>query len=125
MTENVMFKGHPFPLSGIPIKKGKTAPDCELTGVGLKPVKLSSFKGKTILLLTVPSLDTEVCSRETKRFSEEIAKFTDTVTVICVSMDLPFAQSRWCGSEGVKNVIALSDLENMNWEKNSASLFQI
>lgn len=109
MAETVTLQGQTFTLVGQFIKKGEQAPDCELTGADLKTVKLSSFKGKVLLLLSVPSLDTSVCSKETKRFNQEIEKLKDVLQVVCVSMDLPFAQSRFCLAEGIKNVTILSD----------------
>jgi len=109
MTETVTLKGQKLTLKGNLVKEGQTAPDCELMGPDLKPVKLSSFKGKTLILLSVPSLDTSVCSTETRRFNLEMEKFKEWLTVVCVSMDLPFAQSRWCGAEGIKSVVTLSD----------------
>jgi thioredoxin-dependent peroxiredoxin len=109
MAETVTLKGQTLTLKGSLIKPGQKAPDCELIGADLKSVKLSSFKGKPLLLLSVPSLDTSVCSKETHRFNQEMNKFKDSVNFICVSMDLPFAQSRWCTTEGAKNVVTLSD----------------
>lgn len=109
MAETVTLKGQKLTLKGALVKEGQSAPDCELTAVDLKSVKLSSFKGKTLVLLSVPSLDTPTCSTETRRFNLEMEKFKDWLTVVCVSLDLPFAQSRWCAAEGVKNVITLSD----------------
>jgi thiol peroxidase len=112
MSETVTLKGQTFTLKGELVREGQTAPDCELTGPDLKPLKLSSFKGKALVLLSVPSLDTSVCSTETRRFNLELEKFQEWLTVVCVSMDLPFAQSRWCAAEGIKNVVTLSDYKN-------------
>lgn len=112
MTETVTLKGKTFALKGPLIKEGEIAPDCELVGANLTSVKLTAYKGKPLLLMSVPSLDTDVCSRETHRFNQEIDRFKDALNMICVSMDLPFAQSRWCTTEGVKNVITLSDYKN-------------
>ena len=112
MAETVTLKGQTFTLKGTLVKEGQTAPDCELVGADLKSVKLSSFKGKALLLISLPSLDTDVCSRETHRFNKELDQYKDSLAAVCVSMDLPFAQSRWCGIEGVKNVITLSDYKN-------------
>lgn len=109
MAESVTLQGKAFTLKGELLKEGAQAPDCQLTTNDLKPVQLSSYKGKALLLISVPSLDTDVCSKETHRFNQEMDKFKDTLTAICISMDLPFAQKRWCGVSGVKNVITLSD----------------
>jgi thioredoxin-dependent peroxiredoxin len=109
MTETITLKGQKFTLKGSLVKEGQIAPDCELIGSDLKSVKLSSFRGKVLILLSLPSLDTSVCSKEAHRFNQEMDKFKDWLNVICVSMDLPFAQSRWCAAEGVKNIVTLSD----------------
>lgn len=112
MSETVTFKGSPLTLKGKLIQKGDKIPDCELMNGELKPVKLSSFKGKPLLLWSVPSLDTPVCQTETHRFSKEIEKWGDKLTAVVVSKDLPFAQQRWCGSAGVKNIELLSDFKS-------------
>lgn len=72
----------------------------------------SKFAGKTLVVLSVPSLDTPVCAIETKRFNDEASKLGDKVAVLAVSMDLPFAQKRWCGAEGVNNVVTGSDYKH-------------
>jgi thiol peroxidase len=104
---NTTFKGSPLKLVGPELKVGDKAPDFELTGSDLKPVTLGD--GGTVRIFSVvPSLDTPVCDAQTKRFNDEIAKL-DGVEVLTVSMDLPFAQSRWCGAMGVDKVKMLSD----------------
>jgi thiol peroxidase len=75
----------------------------------LSPVKLSSFRGKVCVICSVPSLDTPVCDIQTKKFNEQAALLGDDVVVLTISMDLPFAQQRWCGSANVENVQTLSD----------------
>lgn len=97
------LKGNPVDLAGQPLKSGAKAPDFKLQNTALADVKLGDFTGKSLVLWTVPSLDTSVCSTETKKFSE-FAKARPNVSFLCVSMDLPFAQKRWCGAEGVDNV---------------------
>lgn len=109
MSESVTLKGQSFSLKGTLPKEGSKLPDCELVDLDLKPVKLSSFKGKILLLISVPSLDTPVCSQEARRFNQEISTFAPHVNPVFVSMDLPFAQKRWCAAEGIKNLIILSD----------------
>ncbi len=112
MTERkgaVTFQGNPLTLVGEEVAVKQNAPDVTLVDTEMNPVKLSSFRGKTVVLATVPSLDTPVCAAETRRFNEEAANFGDDVAVVTVSMDLPFAQKRWCGAEGIKNVTTLSD----------------
>ncbi|QDU59409.1 putative thiol peroxidase [Planctomycetes bacterium Pan216] len=105
---NVTFKGSPVELVGPTLKAGDKAPDFKLQGADLADVTLATSAGKSRILVVVPSLDTGVCSTETKKFNEEAAKL-DGAVVLCVSVDLPFAQKRWCGAEGVDKVATLSD----------------
>ncbi len=105
----VTFKGNPLTLVGNEVKVGQPAPDVGLLANDLATVKLSAFRGKVCIITSVPSLDTPVCDTETRRFNEAAAKLGDDVVVLAVSMDLPFAQGRWCGAAGVKNVKTLSD----------------
>jgi len=108
-TDIVTFQGNPLTLIGDEIKVGDKLPDCQLVGNDLSPVQLSSFKGKVCIISCVPSLDTPVCDLQTKRFNEEAGKLGDDVAVITVSMDLPFAQQRWCGNSNAENITTLSD----------------
>ena len=94
------LKGNPVDLVGKTLKPGSKAPDFKLQSPALGEVKLGDFAGKSLVLWTVPSLDTSVCSTETKKFSE-FAKSKGNVGFLCVSMDLPFAQARWRAAEGV------------------------
>ena len=87
---------------------GRKRRDVELIDNDMKPVKLSSFRGKVLVLSSVHSLDTSVCDVETKKFNQLASDLNDVV-VVTVSMDLPFAQKRWCGAVDAKNVITLSD----------------
>jgi len=105
----VTFKGSPLTLVGRELKLGDRAPDFTCVANDLSPATLATFKGKTLLVTSVPSLDTKVCDLETHRFNEEAAKLGDNVRVLTISMDLPFAQARWCGAAGVQNVRTLSD----------------
>jgi len=105
----VKMKGNPLTLSGNPVKVGDTAPNFEVVANDLSEIKLSSFRGKTCLISSVPSLDTSVCDIQTRKFNEEAGKLGDNVIVLTISMDLPFAQARWCGAAGVENVQTLSD----------------
>jgi thioredoxin-dependent peroxiredoxin len=112
MTERpgaVTMKGSPLTLVGNEIKPGDKAPDFEVLDNGLAPVKLGAYRGKVIVLSAVPSLDTPVCDLETRTFNTEAAKLSDDVVILTVSMDLPFAQKRWCGAAGVERVTTLSD----------------
>ena len=100
--------GTPLTLIGPELKVGQAAPDFRITSNDMTEARLADFAGKTILLSCVPSLDTKVCDLETRRFNEAAADLKG-VTVLTVSMDLPFAQARWCGAHDIKNVITLSD----------------
>jgi thiol peroxidase len=114
----VMFKGNPITLGGPEIKAGADAPDFTAVDNGLQPVKLSQAKGKVIVLSAVPSLDTPVCDTETRRFNVEAGKLGANVEVWTVSMDLPFAQKRWCGAAGVTAVKTLSDFRERSFAQN-------
>ncbi|MDD5011495.1 MAG: thiol peroxidase [Phycisphaerae bacterium] len=105
----VTMKGNPVTLVGNEVKSGDKAPDFEVVGQDLSAVKFSSFAGKICIISCVPSLDTSVCDVMTRKFNEEACKLGDDVIVLAISMDLPFAQKRWCGAAGVKNVQVLSD----------------
>ncbi len=105
----VTFKGSPLTLVGNPVKVGDKAPDAEVLANDLSPVKLSGFRGKVCVICSVPSLDTPVCDTQTRKFNEQAASLGDDVVVLTISMDLPFAQQRWCGSANVVNVRTLSD----------------
>ena len=105
----VTLRGNPFTLVGKEVKVGDKAPDVELLDNDLKPVKFSAFKGKVVIVSSVPSLDTPTCDMETRRFNTEAAGLGDNVVILTVSTDLPFAQKRWCGAAGVDKVKTLSD----------------
>jgi len=111
MTERkgaTTMRGNPLTLVGEELKAGSKAPDFKLVGNDLKPVTLADTAGKVRILTTVPSLDTPVCDAETRRFNEEAVQLPG-VEILTVSMDLPFAQKRWCGAAGVDKVRTLSD----------------
>jgi thiol peroxidase len=105
----VTMKGQPMTLAGQELAVGQPAPDVELTAVDLSKKKLSAYRGKVVVLCTVPSLDTSVCDAQTRRFNEEATALGEDVVVLTVSMDLPFAAKRWCGAAGVDRVECLSD----------------
>jgi thiol peroxidase len=105
----ITMKGNPLTLAGKELKVGDPAPDFEALDNDLTPVRLSSFKGKVCVVSAVPSLDTPVCDMETRRFNEEAGTLGSDVRILTISMDLPFAQKRWCGAAGVDKVITLSD----------------
>jgi len=104
----VTFKGNPVTLIGKEVKVGDTAPDFTVLANDLSPVTLKDTDGKVRIISVVPSLDTGVCDTQTRKFNEEAAKAEDVV-VMTVSMDLPFAQKRWCAAAGLENVITVSD----------------
>jgi len=105
----VTMKGNPVTLIGNEVQVGQSAPDCTLVANDLSEFTLSSLKGKKVILSVVPSLDTAVCDLQTKRFNKEAASLGDDVQVVTISMDLPFAQKRWCGANQSENIITLSD----------------
>jgi thiol peroxidase len=102
------LKGNPLTLIGPELKAGDDAPDFNLVDKGLKPVTLKDTGNHVRIFSVVPSLDTPVCDAQTKKFNEAAAQLPD-VDIFTVSMDLPFAQSRWCGAFGVDRVKMLSD----------------
>ncbi|MBA4386966.1 MAG: thiol peroxidase [Verrucomicrobia bacterium] len=110
-TQEAQFtiQGKPIVLMGPSLKPGDTASDFRVVDAGFKQVKLSDFKGKVVLINVVQSLDTGVCSLQTKRFNEEAAKLPANVVIITISMDLPFAQKRFCEAEKVDRIKVLSD----------------
>ena len=111
----VTMKGKPITLVGQAVKVGQKAPDFEVTANDLSPVKFSSFAGKVCIIASVPSLDTSVCDLETRKFNEKAAQLGSDVVVLTISMDLPFAQKRWCGAAGIKNVQTLSDYRDASF----------
>ena len=98
-------------LVGPEIKPGQKAPSFTAVGKGLAQVALDQFKGKVKIFSAIPSVDTPVCDMETRRFNEEASKLPGDVQIVTISMDLPFAQARWCGATGVDKVTMLSDYQ--------------
>ena len=105
----VTRKGQPVTLLGPEIKAGDPAPDFRVVDAQYQTVEFASLRGRPILIAAVPSLDTGLCSLETKRFNEEAARLPPEVQVLTISMDLPFAQKRFCEAEHVDRVKVLSD----------------
>ncbi len=122
-AEAVTLKGNPFTLVGQELKPGDRAPDFEVVGKDLKPVKLSDTQGKVRIFSVVPSLDTPVCDVMTRRFNKEAADL-EGVQIYTISMDLPFAQSRWCAASGVDNIIMLSDHRDGSFGRNYGTLIK-
>jgi len=105
----ITFKGGPLTLIGNEVSVGQPAPDFVATTNDLSSYKLSDDKGKVIVIASVPSLDTGICDKETRKFNELAASLGDDVVIVTISMDLPFAQARWCGAAGVERVKTVSD----------------
>jgi thioredoxin-dependent peroxiredoxin len=105
----VTMKGNPITLVGSELEVGDKAPDFVAIDNDLNPVNFDSFRGKVCIISSVPSLDTPVCDMETRRFNDEAGRLGDEVEILTISMDLPFAQKRWCGAAGVDRVQTLSD----------------
>ena len=114
-TGVVTFKGNPVTLSGPEIKVGQSAPDFSVVDNSLQTVRLSDAAGKVLILSAVPSLDTPVCDKETRRFNEEASKLGDQGEVWTISMDLPFAQKRWCGAADISRVRTVSDFRDRSF----------
>lgn len=111
----ITFKGNPVKLVGPELKVGETAPDFSVLDNFLAPVNLATFAGKVKVISSVPSLDTPVCDTETRRFNKEAASLPGEVAVLTVSVDLPFAQKRWCGAAGIDKVVTLSDYRDRSF----------
>ncbi|MPM37468.1 Thiol peroxidase [bioreactor metagenome] len=112
----VTFQGAPLTLEGTQVKVGDTAPNFTVVGNDLNPVSLNDTKGKRVFL-SVPSIDTAVCDMEVRKFNTEASKLNN-VEVYTISMDLPFAQARWCGAAGIDNVKTVSDYKDSEFGKN-------
>lgn len=120
----ITFKGNPMTLLGQPVKVGDAAPDFRVVDNGLQPVTLASGAGKVRLITVVPSLDTPVCDSMTRRFNQEAAQFPEQVEIYTVSLDLPFAQKRWCGNAGIERVKTLSDYQDRSFVLNYGLLIK-
>jgi thiol peroxidase len=114
---NVTFKGNPMTLRGEELKVGDQAPDFTALNTSLEQVSLSDFKGKRKLISVIPSIDTGVCSTQTKTFNERAAG-VENVEVLTISNDLPFAQKRWTADEGLENAVTLSDHRDLSFGEN-------
>lgn len=113
---NVTFKGEKMTLLGTEQKMGNQAPDFTVLNNDLEPVSLHDYDGKIRILSVVPSIDTSVCSAQTRRFNEEAGGLPNTV-VLTISVDLPFAQKNWCAASGLDHVITLSDHKDLSFGK--------
>jgi len=114
-TGVITFKGNPVTLVGPDINVGDAAPDFKVVDNGLQPVTLESAKGKVQLIAVVPSIDTGVCDTMTRKFNQDAADLPENVAVYTISVDLPFAQGRWCGNAGIERVKTLSDYQERSF----------
>ncbi len=112
-TGVITFKGNPMTLAGEALAVGSAAPDFLLhyADQGLKPLTLADLKGKPTLISVVPSLDTPTCAIQTRRFNQELASLAGQINAVTVSRDLPFAQARFCGAEGIQSIRTASDYQ--------------
>lgn len=115
MTE-ITFKNDPITLSGQQVKESDIAPDFTVLDNSLNQITLEDYKGKKKLISVVPSIDTGVCDQQTRKFNEEASQ--EDGVVLTISVDLPFAQKRWCASNGLENVVTLSDHRDLSFGEN-------
>ena len=123
-TGVITFKTNPMTLLGPDIKVGDAAPDFQAVDNGLQPVTLASSAGKVRLIAVVPSIDTPVCDTMTRKFNEEAARLPESVVSYTISLDLPFAQKRWCGAAGIERVKTLSDYQDRSFGLNYGLLIK-
>lgn len=114
-TGLVTFQGNPLTLLGPEIKVGDKAPAFQLLDNGLQPVSLADSAGKIRLLTVVPSLDTPVCDTMGRQFNQQAAQLPADVVIYTISVDLPFAQARWCGNAGIERIKTLSDYQERSF----------
>ena len=120
----ITFKGNPLTLIGPEIKVGAKAPDFQVLAQDLSVVTLANSQGKTRLISVVPSLDTPVCDAQTRRFNDEAAKLPASLSILTISMDLPFGQKRWCGTAGIDRLHVLSDHRDASFGTNYGMLIK-
>ncbi len=121
---SVKFGGNPVNLLGTQVKVGDKAPSFELVKNDMSPFKDDEVKGKVVIYSVVPSIDTEVCSLQTKFFNKKVTELSDDVVVVTVSEDLPFAQGRFCAAEGIDRVIVASDYQKREFGMNYGFLME-
>ncbi len=122
----VTFKGNPLTLAGEEVQAGQDAPDFTLHYYqdGLQTITPADLKGKPTLLSVVPSLDTPVCADQTKKFNDELAALGDRINAVTVSLDLPFAQGRFCGENSISNMRTGSDYQDRTFGQNWGMLIE-
>ncbi|MCB0346047.1 MAG: thiol peroxidase [Bdellovibrionales bacterium] len=123
-NQNIHFKGEKTTVAGRELSVGDKLPAFKLTANDLSDLDSSTFAGKKLIVCSVPSLDTPVCANETKRFNSEAASLGKDVAVLVVSMDLPFAQKRWCGAEGADQVTTASDYKYRSFGEDFGVVWQ-
>lgn len=124
-TTNLVMAGNKYvTLLGNQVNLGDIAPDFKVVTESFSPVTLAEFKNKAVLISVVPSLDTGVCSIQTKRFNEEVTNLPEDVVILTISNDLPFAQKRFCKTEKVDNIKVLSDAVWRNFGQNYGLLIK-
>ena len=117
-------RDNPLTLLGPELKVGAKAPDFSLTSNDMQPVALADSKGKTRVIAPVVSLDTGVCDQESKKFNEMASQLSN-VEIIVISKDLPFAQKRWCGANGVENIQTLKNMKNREFHLSNQKIFKM
>ncbi len=115
MPKTVNFAGNPLPLAGTEVKVGDRAKSFTCVGMDLSPVSLDSFAGKVKVLSVYPSIDTPVCSMQAGKFNAQASQLGDRVVILSISNDLPFALGRYCGAQGIKNLVMLSDHRDLDF----------
>lgn len=122
----ITFKGNPMTLAGQAVQVGQAAPDFKLHYFegGLKTIVPADLKGKPTILSVVPSLDTGVCQKQTKKFNDELGALGDKINAVTVSLDLPFAMNRFCGAESIKNLRNGSDYQDRSFGQNWGMLIE-
>lgn len=117
----ITFKGNPMTLVGPEVKVGQAAPDFVMhrfADGALQKVTLADLKGKPTIISVVPSLDTPVCQKQTKTFNQDLGSLGDKINALTVSLDLPFAQNRFCGAEGITSIKSVSDYQDRSFGRN-------
>lgn len=117
----ITFKGNPMTLIGDEVQVGQQAPDFTLHAFEegqMNTVTPADLKGKPTLISVVPSLDTPVCQKQTKTFNQQLTELGDKINALTVSLDLPFAQARFCGAEGITNIRSASDYQDRSFGQN-------
>lgn len=110
-------KGIPMTLLGPELKVGQRAPEFTVLDMNIKERKLSEFKGKFVVISSIPSLDTPICNQQTQRLNEEAEKLKPDVEILTISWDLPYGQKRWCDDKSVSDTPVLSDYRDRNFGK--------